>query len=99
MQQGRQYCTMPAEAVQPVAEVVRAADQDQAPGQAQVPEAALQLLLLALLHALRAVLQALLRIPNLRGEPLQAVLYVRGSSPLLRARLHSTCAVSLQQQG
>ena len=62
--------TMPAQAMQPVAEVMRAADQHQAPGQAQVPQAALQLRLLALLHALRAVLQALLRIPDLGGKPL-----------------------------
>lgn len=48
--------TMPAQAMQPVAQVVRAAYQHQAPGQAQVPQAALQLSLLALLHAHRAIL-------------------------------------------
>ena len=48
--------TMPAQAMQPVAQVVRAAHQHQAPGQAQVPQAALQLSLLALLHALCAIL-------------------------------------------
>ena len=84
---------MPAQAVQPVAEVVRAADQHQAPGQAQVPEAALQLLLLALLHALRAVLQALLRIADLRGEPLQSPCVSDAEASLLAAALaeHALC--------
>ena len=69
--------TMPAEAMQPVAEVVGAADQDEAPGEAQVPQAALQLALLALLHALRAVLQAILRAPHLRGKALHMQRRVR----------------------
>ena len=63
---------MPAEAVQPVAEVVGAADEDEPPGEAQVPEAALQLRALALLHRLRAVRQALLHIPHLGREALRA---------------------------
>lgn len=60
----RKKHTVPAEAMQPMAQVVGAADQHQAPGQAQVPQAALQLLPLALLHTLRAVLQALLCVPH-----------------------------------
>ena len=63
---------MPAEAVQPVAQVVGAADEDEAPGEAQVPEAALELRPLALLHRVRAVRQARLHVAHLGREALRA---------------------------
>ena len=73
----RQHCqqggrTVPAEAVQPVAQVVGAAHEDEAPGKAQIPEAALQLRALALLHRVRAVCQALLHVAHLGREALRA---------------------------
>ena len=71
IKQGSVREAVPAEAVQPVAQVVRAAHQHQAPRQAQVPEAALQLLALALLRRLRAVLHALLQRPHLGREALR----------------------------